>query len=929
MFPARSILKNHVLCGKTSTFYSKQGNSQGNTCGIQHSRRHVRFSGKDDILGPRKNGLSSFERNTSGNLFSDNFASSSEKDQSADSDKEAAPEEVDRREHDVTIGTDNGTQDCSETGRNEYPTLLDHVGVPSFLMPHISCQEKAKYLPEKSVPTSKVSVIQENNLHMFNQGYQTTAREAAYCGIPRLISALEEPCVNTQGVTISRAFDSCGKMIDHVVHPIQGGSTMISKENTGAFLEPSIRSFILNEHAQGRVQFLSQCDRERISDRGLHYQSVRPPMDLIGGSYPFPQWTQRPVTFTERLLDDKILGLPLNSHGELIQFSSRGGNGFDQLGKLNTIAGSSSSLPAYNQHFVERELPSDQLNLFPMQNYVQENRSLHLPDRLGVTYLGSNQRPDVHQLEFESRSSHSFHPLHSDLNVFNISSSRCRQFDHVQNHNMGGMVHKETSGPVPLNMNQPTMRLMGKDVAIGKSSRAIHGFEDGKVWMDKEIIAEHCPSSDAVLNSSLNNNFHLNCFPPTASAKLKETVSQSLGICSEQAPQSNLQMKSPEFRFPHPYQNWQSSSGFEHGSLTASRSPSSNLLHFSQSANSPAMFNGGHSFRKPFISRTESLQSQLFGTQLPALSTPQSTYEYGIPRPAELSYKQNPPHFRKSTFDFPFLNPECRENVRPSWFQNSSKAGLPPWLLHAALQRNPPITAPHAFPNTASRHLQQIMPRTNIFNAPSMHHSSEISHSQVKSSPIPATTILPPRVPVIPEENSSSAMINMSYRNRMNLKGRMKPKALGVKEPYPCKRTKRLAVDSPNPPNIIDLEVQEKSSVAAGFSPSRNFIDEMQSNFRALDLQSSRKQVSGLGCSLNETQNDGFETFSIESSKVEDVGRSGPIKLSAGAKHIIKPTQNVDQDNSRPIHSTIPFIAVANDRTEPESQKKSTKIYKF
>nr|XP_011468160.1 PREDICTED: uncharacterized protein LOC105352527 [Fragaria vesca subsp. vesca] len=792
--------------------------------------------------------------------------------------------------------------------------------MPSFLRPHVTHQEKAKHLAEKSVPASKVAAVPDNNLHLFNQGYLTTECEPAYAGIPRLISAVADSCVNTQGVTASISFGSSSNMIDHCVRPNHGFSAMISKENTGAFFEPSIRNFISKENAQGRVQFLSQSEGDRISDHGPYYQSIRPPMDILGGSYPFPQWKQRPVTFTERLLDDKFYGLPLNSHGELIQYSSKGG--FDQLGKLNIVAGASNSLPAHSQHCVERELPSDQLNLFPMQNFVRENCSSHFPDRLGISYSGSAQRPDVHQLDFESRSRHSLRPL-SDLDLFSISSSRCRQFDPVQNENIGRLVPKETSCPMPLNMNQPTMRLMGKDVAIGNSSRQIHGFDDGKVWMDKEIIAEHCPSRNALLQ-----NFHQNCYSPTTSAKLKETVSQSFGVCSEQASQSNLRTKAPEFRFPHPYQKWQSSLGFEHGSHTTSKSPSSSFLQFPQSP-SPAMFNGEHNFRAPFISRTESLQSQLFGSQLPVLSTPQVTYEHGISRPGETGYKQHQPHFRKSAFDFPFLNPECQENVRPSWFQNSSsKAGLPPWLLHATLERNRPITAPQVSPNTASKHLHHIIPRKNICNAPYLHYSSEISHSQeVKRSPVPQNAVQPQGVQVIPEENPSSAMTDMSYRNRMDLKDRMKPKNIGIKDLYPCKRIKRSAVDSTNLPNIIDLEVQEKSSVVAGLSSNGDFnIDEMQSNFRALDLESSRKQVKDSECI---TQKDGFESLCTETSKMDDVGRSGPIKLSAGAKHIIKPTPNVDQDNCRPIHSTIPFVAVTNDYTGPEPQKRSTKIYKF
>ncbi|XP_050381937.1 uncharacterized protein LOC126798898 [Argentina anserina] len=938
--PTRSILKNHLLCRQNST-YRMEHDNQENTCGFQHLRRHVRFSGKDAILGPSKNEKSSFEHN----LFSDTLTSSSEKDQSADSDKEASPVEVDRRENDVSVGTDNGIEAFSKAGRNEYPELDDHVGIPSFLRTHINHQEKAKHLAEKSEPANTVAAVPDTDLHMFNQGYLTTAREPAYAGIPRLISALEDSCEDTQGDRVPRGFGPSGKMIDHFVHPDHGVSAPSSKENSGAFFEPSIRNFISNENAQGRVQFLSQSEGDRMGDRvlryqsicppmnivggdrmsdhGLPYQSIRPPMDIVGSSYHFPQWKQRPLTFTERLLDDKFYGLPLNSHGELIQFSSKGGSGFDQLGKLNTVARSSSSLPAYNQHFQETELPTDQLNLFPLQNHVRGNSSSQFTDRVGITYFGNAQRPDVHQLDFESRSRHSFRPLNSDLDLFSISSSRCRQFDQVQNENIGRMVPKEISCPMPLNMNQPTMRLMGKDVAIGNSSRQIQGFEDEKVWMDKEIITEHCPSNNSLLNPLLKQNFHQKFYQPTTSTKMKEMVSE----CSEQAQQSNLRMKAPEFRFPHPYQACHSSSGFEYSSHTTSKSPTVSCLHFSQSP-SPAMFNGEHNFRTPFIPRTESLQSQLFGSQPPVFSTPQVTYEHGILRP-ETSYKPHQPHFRKSAFDFPFLNPECRENFQPSWFQNSSKAGLPPWLLHATLQRNPPITPPQAqvFPSTTSKYLHHIMPRNNNLNAPSMHYSSESSHLQVKRSQVPQTAASHQCFQVIPEENPSSAM--MSYRNRKDLKGRMKPQRFGIKDLYPCKKTKRLAVDSTNLPNIINLEVQEKSRVMAGLSSNGDFIDEMQSNFRALGLESSQKQASGSECILHETRKDGLGSFRIESSKVDDVGRSGPMKLSAGAKHIIKPTPNVEQDNCRPMHSTIPFVAATNGCTEPDPQTKSTKIYKF
>ncbi|CAB4273886.1 unnamed protein product [Prunus armeniaca] len=965
IFAVRSILKNHDVCGQNSAFCSMQGDSQANPRGIQHSERHVRFSDKNHILGPRKNGLSSFQHNTVGNLSSDIFVSSSEKDQSADSNKEAAPMEVDRRENHVSIGTDNGTEACSIIGRKELPKISDHADIPNFLRPHITHQEKVKHLPDKSVPASRAAT-EDNNLSMFGQGYPIASHKPAYAGIPRLISALEEPHINTHGVAVSRAFGSSGTMIDHIAHPIHGVAAMSSRENAGAFPEPFSSSFTFNEIARGGIPFPSESEIDKFSDHGLHRQSLCPPMNLMGASYPFPEWKQRAGSFRERCLDEDFIGLPLNSHGELIQLSPTGRSGFNQLRKLDTIAGTSSSLPvqnftqlmstsslpahnfthrtsmedsltAYKKHFVEKELPNDQLNLFPMQNYVKENFNSHFPDRLGVTYLDSTQRAGIHQLDFESsRSSYSFHPLDSGLNLMNISTSGCRQFDQVQNQKTVGMIPMDNSGHTSSNMNQPTMRLMGKDVAIGKSSREIQGFEDGKVWTDKEIIAEHCPSSTALHSSSLNKNFQQSWLPDTASGKLKETVAQSSEIHSEHASLQNFLMKAPEYRFPHPYHNWQSNSDFQNGSLTTDRSPSSNLIHFAQLPTSPAMFNRAPNFPEAFISGAESLQ---FGSQLPVFSAPQTTCGHGVLRPAEFNYKQNPPHFTKSAFDFPFLNPECRENVQSPWFQSSSK-GLPPWLLHATLQGKPPNTASQSFPDVGRKNHHHIMPRSDIFTAPFMHHSSEFSypcnlmtyHSQVMSSPSPATTFLPPHAPANTGGNQKAmSAINMGYRNRTNVKDRLKSKDFGIKDPYPCKKTKRLAVkavDSTIPPNMFNLEMQEKLSAVAGSSRG-NFFSEMQSTSRALDVDLSRTKASDLGCSLHEIQEDGFGSFGIESSKVDGMVKSGPIKLCAGAKHILKPTQNVDQDISRPIHSTIPFVAVPNGCREPEPQKKSTKIYRF
>lgn len=72
-----------------------------------------------------------------------------------------------------------------------------------------------------------------------------------------------------------------------------------------------------------------------------------------------------------------------------------------------------------------------------------------------------------------------------------------------------------------------------------------------------------------------------------------------------------------------------------------------------------------------------------------------------------------------------------------------------------------------------------------------------------------------------------------------------------------------------------------------------------------------------------------ISTNNNEAPKVECMARSGPIKLTAGAKHILKPSQSMDLDNTKPTYSTIPTAGLVHSVNLGGSQKKSTKVYSF
>ncbi|KAL5582608.1 hypothetical protein UlMin_015050 [Ulmus minor] len=872
-FPVRSILKNHLSCEQKSTNHVVQCSSKENPCGTQLSERHVRFSGKDDILGPGNEDSCSSEKND-GRLLSDVLSASSEKLRSAEEDME-----VSRSDNDASILTDNRTEVQTIIGIKQFPQI-HQVDMNSPRLP-ISNQDRRKFLPEKTIQLGN-SPFCDSNFQMFDQGYPNTAFKPPFTAItPRLFSNFGGSCENAQvGSSLSRNFNSSGNLINLVHDPTYGVASM---QNKSQFLEP-LSCFGENENANQRLHFQSLPVAEKINDQTSRYQPFYrlPPADLMGSFPSLPEWKQKAVALRKNVMDEDFFGLPLNSQGELIQSSSRSKDGFNQPRETNISGPSSGLSPSFNltqprctgdhlnvnkKHFLEREFPNNELNLFLAQHYDKENPGLHFPARFGVT----NGRADTHQYGLQRKSNFPFQPFDADMSHMNLSFDGSKQYDFLQHQKINAPTGlKENLGHMSMTTSQPTMRLMGKDVTIGTSSREMQAFEDGKLWTDKEIITEFSPSSTDLNSSSLDRNFQHKLFPHVSLGQYKETVAQSLGIHGEQAARDNLLMIASGASFPQPYLNWQTNDSFRSHSLASGRNHSSDLFPFARSSSS-MMFDRTPSFQE-FISGTgaEPLRP---GSQLPVLSTAHNNYEYTNFRPAEIAHRQNLPQFMKPGLEYPFLNPEITGvNSQSSWSLSSNKS-LPSWLLHAK-QQETPIISSYPISNVVSNH-RHISSRTNILNTPSVYQSAEgsyscnpvASHSQDRFSLGSAAVALPPLVPVIPGVNPASA-VNTGYRNRVKVKERLKSKALGVKDPYPYKKTnKRVpekSVDVTRATRILNMEKQDKLIAMTGVT--ENLSSEMQ-------------------CDL--------------------------------------------QDNSMPIHSTIHFDVVADANRIPESQRKSTKIYRL
>ncbi|XP_059663316.1 uncharacterized protein LOC132308994 [Cornus florida] len=945
VFPVCGILKKHsnVISGQNSTTCNSLGDNQANQRGDRPSDRHVTFSEKDDILRPRRKLLSSVGCPKSQNIcssYSNAFTASYVKDHAEESGKDLATVEVTGSDEDASNRTENETEIQLIAEKQLSDIHHHHADIPNFLRPHISCQER---FSDRPVTVNEVATHTES-LRSFEQGYRATSDDPSYAFNPGFLSVRKEgykPNVNTQLCgSISRVSNTNGMVIDNFGDPTAGFTSVSCMDK--AFPQPSSSYFCVNGNTNGRILFPSQATQQNFHGHASEYQPYCPvsPKELMGSIYSSTDWKQRNVTCKEQRMKEDFFGLPLNSQGELVQLNSNGKDGYGQLMRTSTVTGSSRNLAEDNNVLpnhtgkrlsVGRAPLKDQLKLFPIQSCVEENSNLPVSSRPGITELQGTGRTDVHWFNSVRADNHYVFPLESDLDLMNISGNGQKQYDQVQNHSRYRNIHLQGNNDhFSHHGTQPTMRLMGKEFIVGKSSQDLEGFEDEKVWMDKQIIAEHHPADTATDNSSIKRQFQQDLMVHPVSRTLKQSVDCMSEIQINQASHCVMPMRPPEFRFSHPYLNCQTNIVYQNGCGTINGIPNSKSLH-SSPAVSPAGFNWSPTFQEPFISGYESSKVK---SQIPIQAPPAHyTCQKMSSNFAELEYKQKLPYATKSLLEFPFLHPECGEHANLSRFQSSSKS-QPPWLSNATQQKETSVGSFRTYSHAGGCHHPCTISGANPRNVLPVHHRPEVSYA---CNPLSSHSSLqdllglnalghPPFIPVRPGCIPTSAIYN-SYGERMKSK-------VCAKDPNNGKKTKKRPAtksdDFEKPSKVPNLEIQDDFIAATALKAGGNFGGDVYFSREALGLDSNIEKGSNLGCFQNDTEEDGLRVSpGIDSSKMDLMARSGPIKLSAGAKHILKPSQNMDECNFRPTHSTIPFAVACSSVQTFEAQKKSAKIYKF
>ncbi|KAL2316792.1 hypothetical protein Fmac_030668 [Flemingia macrophylla] len=848
--------------------------------------RHVKFSGKDDIFSPKK--INSSDE-TMFKISSDVLASSVVKEKSSGSDEETASLEPNRNYEHVAINMDREKREevCPIVESKEYSKTQEPT-VQSFLKPSIN-EEKSKHLDEKSELLIKVAVCDNSNSEFFYGGNRTTLHCSPYADISRPLSAVqEEPMsgINTQACE-SGSFSYSGKL-DHLDDPQV--DAVNSNENTKTFLEPSSSYSAsynkANEKPESPLQTYGDKDSsgEAMGDRQFSHMFSA---DMIDNSFPFTGWEKGSVKSS--CLDPNFFGLPLNSHGELINFSSSGNLGKKQTETSSTVQSSLSGLPInsilpqsnqenlsiHENHVVPKTFPKDGLNPFPYH-----------PTRLAVTELQCREREDIQRPNSDMRSGHYGPPLNADLNLKKTSFMEENQCDHSRNHEGNGVIAlKEVSDHFSLCPSQPTMRLMGKDVPIGRSSQGVQQFS-GDVWTNEEsrrgTYSDYAALEHSLLERSSKQDW-VSGSPLQISA---DSVLQSAKIQSNQALQNTILMSGTDSGFSQQFIDLHSNHVSQNGGLGVNRNGSSSYFNpITQKSTSYAVFNGAsNDFPEHFVPGVKPLG---LSSQSLVLPTPGNFSHSTRLSSGELNDRNKNPSVTKSAFGFPFLEPSVNEQAKTSWFHKPYRSS-PSWFSSSTDEMLPGTVSQH-FSGATSQSFPPN-PWGNNFTTPSVNRSEEFrfpsnhltSLGPMQTTPLsPASIVQPLHVPVTP------STINSDGRNINKVADR-----LNFDDHRPCRNTRKRPAanldDSRRPSKLPNIQVQENLSRMTRLTVEKSSV-ELQRNTNALELDPQMGSARSR-CCQHEAQNLNPGSYpAVNSFKLDGMVTSGPVRLGPKrAKHILK-----------------------------------------
>ncbi|KAF3675910.1 putative floral homeotic protein AGAMOUS-like isoform X1 [Capsicum annuum] len=584
--------------------------------------------------------------------------------------------------------------------------------------------------------------------------------------------------------------------------------------------------------------------------------------ELMCKSCSYPDWKQREFMYIEKGIERDYVRLPLNSQGELIDLNSNSKGKLTQLPSSMGIAGSSGGLAANNAspsnmenlsdaRGQDKRAPStDQVKRSSADDSMEWNPTFPVPSRLGIyEYDAGRTHVEIDPLK---KNEESITPFELDCRVSNLSNL-AKQLETSRSKQYGN------SDDVSLPVTPSKMRLMGQEFTVG--ARDFHVPQDKRIWTDKQFIANNFSAESYRCNSVVANHDQQKLTVHPVLGTLKGVVA-----CSP-----SIQINQPILR------------------------PRVCPPQFSCQIDLVQQNCLGDTKQCPFTGGSKSFNSY---ASVPTLMHHYSS-QNGVSSFVDLNSSS-------CAMNFPFLCPDSGRNFPLSWSPFSSEST--PWFS-VMKEKKSQMDLHELFSTSDRKHHYYSIAGDNRQFDPSVYLAPERFCSFTQRSPpalvnpVPApssATYSPMPLQIGPRVNAGPKKRHGDVKNIIST-----PR---LRDPGDSRKGKKRPLstldDCTNVAKIPNLGFQQDPYVVLAPLKSHSNFEGQFSWRKAFEAGSVKGAANSIesGCV-------GASEARLGSFNNEDTLKLGPIKLTAGAKHVLKPCQNNAEKNFQPTHSTVQFGA--------------------
>ncbi|URE46144.1 hypothetical protein MUK42_13906 [Musa troglodytarum] len=624
----------------------------------------------------------------------------------------------------------------------------------------------------------------------------------------------------------------------------------------------------------------------------------------------------RPI-WRDTCTEEGFTGLPLNSQGEFIQLHPCN-RGFHEVDKMPNSALNSLMVLPSSSHFQPQSNHVRTNGKFPFAPIYHEDdqhwflKHYHPASKVVISDCLSTELQGLGKVEHQSHDKAQFDRC--DSRQMDICCCGCT--DQIVTGNYFDRLNSHPERDLELGVQpaiQRTMRLMGKNVTVGSYRKETQECYDGKTYTDKETMTTSCHTARVYDKPILKRWHDEECILQAESRAPREFPYKSLEV-----PSNHCCISADKLMFDQTHYGFRS-----HWLISNANSPSGNCGFHNinpipcQSFLSKASTSAAHC--SPVTQFLDMGQFKTFWT-----SYPQKFCQHMLLNSSHCRHNQSISYNIPSTSHPPYANQVPIQTSRGLFSQK-----VPHCLLNANSQQ-PPFIPFHPVAEDQSCTIAEISgsPYASYSKHVTTFPCGSSSMSQTYDSYAPMSVVYPSSVSALTTDNISSMSSNYGYnikakdgmsfdfshvKNQNHSKRCRKPAA---KDDKIIERVKgpilKLQEDSNSPTSVIKEQLHGGKQNILGSLEISACVNRRIDVLSDTDHETDIVMVSGGSFPLNSGHK-----------------RSGPVKLIAGARHILRPNESLDQDKSHPIHSTVPSTQETSAGKDDVSQEKAAKICKF